>query len=346
MTAADPIESATTEPGSSRLRTVSIIVPTRNRADWLAYLFDALSRQLYPSDLVEVLVVDNSSSDNTKEVVERWANVLPYPVRFFVKANDGPAAARNYGAARAAGDVIAFTDSDCMPEPNWLVNGVGSLKQGVGLVTGPILPRRTADTHFFFNAQLGAVLKDTGLYRTASLFVPRRLFNAVGGFDESYALGAGGALLGGEDTDLGWRIRRRGERAVFQPDAAVVHLATPISLREWLKRPILSQTIPRLLRTYPELRETMLWNRYFHFRDDFFLLLGLAGVIGAIALKWWPLALLPLGFVWSTRRSLAGMVRKGRLDKAAGILLLSLARTTFNVAVLSYASVRYRRLVL
>ena len=346
MTAAESIVSGTSDTGTSRLRTVSVIVPTRNRAGWLAYLFDALSRQVYASDLVEVLVVDNSSGDNTLDVVNRWAEVLPFPVRFFVKANEGPAAARNYGAARATGDVLAFTDSDCVPEPNWLFNGVGALGEGVGLVTGPIIPRRTADTHFFFNAQLGTVARDTGVYRTASLFVPRRLFNSVAGFDESYTLGAGGALLGGEDTDLGWRIKRRGERAVFQPDAAIVHLATPISLREWFNRPLLSQTIPRLLRTYPELRQTMLWHRYFHFRDDFFLLVGLAGVIGAVALRWWPLALLALGFAWSTRSNLVGMLRKGRLDKAVAIFVLLLARTTLNVVVLAYASVRYRRLVL
>src|SRR5258708_32955818 len=114
MTAAGPIESAASDSRRARLRTVSVVVPTRNRAAWLSYLFDALSRQVYASDLVEVVIVDNSSGDNTREVVNRWAQVLPFPVRFFVKANEGPAAARNYGAARPTGDVLAFTDSDCM----------------------------------------------------------------------------------------------------------------------------------------------------------------------------------------------------------------------------------------
>src|SRR5262249_28602146 len=156
------------------------------------YVFRALATQVYPADLVEVLVVDNSSTDSTEEVVEEWADALPFAVRFMRKTNDGPAASRNYGAARATGAVLAFTESDCMPERNWLFNGSRALEKGVGLVTGPIFPRRTAATHFLFNAQIGAVLRDDGLCRTASLIVPRRVFELVGGFDERFTLGWGG----------------------------------------------------------------------------------------------------------------------------------------------------------
>jgi glycosyltransferase involved in cell wall biosynthesis len=346
MTAAEPVAAALPAKAEPRLPTVSVIVPTRNRADWLAYVFHALARQVYPSELVEVLVVDNSSTDDTEEVVRRWADVHPFRVRFYRKANEGPASSRNHAAARAGSEVLAFTDSDCMPEPNWLLNGVRALQDGVGLVTGPIIARRTLDTHFFFNAQLGMVLRDDGLYRTASLFVHRSLFVALGGFDEAFALGPGGAVLGGEDTDFGWRLKRSGQRAVFRPDVSVVHLATPVTLRGWLMRGIPSQVVPRLVRTIPELRKTALWHSYFCSKDDFFFLLGLGGLAAALALHWWPLALLPFGFVWSIRGCLPGMVRKGRLDKAGAMIVLYLARTVLNVAVLSYASVRYRRLVL
>jgi glycosyltransferase involved in cell wall biosynthesis len=344
MSAVDRFED--TKPSTTRLPMVSVVVPTRNRAAWLGYVFDALARQVYPSSSMEVVVVDNSSTDDTEEVVRQWTEVLPFRVRFFRKANEGPASSRNYGAAHAIGEVIAFTDSDCMPDPGWLLNGVRALDDSVGVVTGPIHPRRTADTHFFFNAQLGVVLRDTGLYRTASLIVPRRVFELVGGFDESYALGPGGALIGGEDTDLGWRIRRSGHQAVFRPDVIMVHLATPIKFRDWLTRPILSQILPRLLRTVPELRETMLWHRYFHTDGDFYFVLGVAGVAAAAVTQFWPLALLPLGLVWSMRKGLGGMLRKGRVDKAAVILALLTARRALNVGVLAYASARYRRLVI
>jgi len=331
---------------SATLPAVSVIAPTLNRAPWFAYTLGALARQVYPTALMEVVVVDNSSTDGTEDVVRKWAAALPFPLRFLRKANEGPAVSRNVGARLGTGSVLAFTDSDCMPEPCWLLNGVRALETGVGLVTGPILPRRTADAHFLFNAQMGAVLRDDGLYRTASLIVPREVFEAVGGFDESFTLGWGGALLGGEDTDLGWRIKRTGKSALFRPDVAVVHLATPISVRSWLFRPFLSQILPKLLRTYPDLRRTLLWNRYFHKDSDFFFLVALFGLAGAVAFQWWPLSLLSLGFVWSMRRSLAGMLRKGRVDKAAAMLALLGAQRALNVVVLAYASARYRRLVL
>jgi glycosyltransferase involved in cell wall biosynthesis len=346
MSVPNRLEASEPALAESRLPTVSIIVPTRNRAAWLGFVFDALARQVYPTRLLEVVVVDNSSVDDTEDVVRRWAEALPFRIRFYRKANEGPASSRNYGVAHSTGEVIAFTDSDCMPDPNWLLNGVRALEAGVGLVTGPIYPRRTADTHFFFNAQLGLVLRDTGLYRTASLIVPRPVFELVGGFDESFALGRNGALLGGEDTDLGWRIRRSGYRAVFRPDVVVVHLATPVSFREWLSKSFLTQIIPRLVSGIPELRQTLLWHRYFHAKGDFYLLLAVVALAAALVSHVWLLALPVLGLVWTMRSSLAGMVKKGRVDKAAGIFVLVLVRTTLNVSVLLYASARYRSLVI
>lgn len=326
--------------------TVSIIIPTRNRAAWLAYVFDALARQVYPSDLVEVVVVDNASYDQTDEVVSKWAEHFPFQLRLYRKKNEGPASSRNYGVAHSNGEIIAFTDSDCMPEPNWLRNGVAALGNDGGLVAGPIFPRRTEDTHFFFNAQVGAVVRDTGLYRTANLFVSRRVYDSVGGFDETFALGRNGALLGGEDTDFGWRIRRSGRRPIFQPNVAIVHLATPVSVRNWLVRPVLAQTMARLLRTVPELRQTVLWHRYFHSDEDFFVVLGAAGIAAALALRWWPAALLAMGFVWSIRGNLTGALSRGQFHKAFAMLVLLVVRAGINVCVLSYASVRYRRMVL
>lgn len=323
-----------------QLPSVSVIIPARNRGGWLGYPLYALACQVYPAELVEILIIDDASSDNTEAVVRSWSDVYPLRIRFHRNLRNGPAASRNYGASLAVGEVLAFTDSDCVPDPHWLLNGVHGFVGDVGLVTGPLIPRRTADTHFFFNAQLGPGLGDAGLYRTANLFVTRSVFLDVGGFDETYQLPSG------EDTDFGWRVKRAGRLASFKADAVVVHLATPVSVSSWLRRPVLARTLPRLLRTIPELRHTTMWHRYFHSADDFWLLVGVVGLAGAVALHLWVLALLPVGFVWWTRSNLIGMIKKGRIDKAAAMVCLLAARTACRVAVLSYASLRYRRLVL
>src|SRR5438477_8106339 len=98
--------------GSEPFAFVSVIVPTYNRAAELPYLFSALAAQWYPADRVELIVVDNSSIDDTEGVVAHWSRCLPFKVSFHRKENHGPAASRNYGAARAEGQILAFTDSD------------------------------------------------------------------------------------------------------------------------------------------------------------------------------------------------------------------------------------------
>src|SRR5260370_37755009 len=121
---------------------LSVIVPAYNRSRALPHLFTALAHQLYPADRMELIVVDNSSSDDTEQVVERWARVLPFQVRFYRKDNKGPAASRNYGAARARGDGLAFTDSDCLPVPARLRGAARGLPGGRGHGWGPCTPVR------------------------------------------------------------------------------------------------------------------------------------------------------------------------------------------------------------
>src|SRR5258708_5952897 len=89
--------------GETRFPFVTVVVPTYNRAKTLPFLFESLAKQHYPADRMELIVVDNSSNDNTEEVVEQWKQVFPFRARFSRKDNKGPAASRNYGAARAEG---------------------------------------------------------------------------------------------------------------------------------------------------------------------------------------------------------------------------------------------------
>src|SRR2546421_3162624 len=135
---------------------VSVIVPTYNRAAVLPYLFEAVGRQLYPSASMELIVVDNSSKDDTEAVVDRWRTALPFEVRFYRKENRGPAASRNYSAARARGSILAFTDSDCIPDPCWLRNAAAAFaSRDVGIVCGPFVLRPREDSGLFDHQVLG-----------------------------------------------------------------------------------------------------------------------------------------------------------------------------------------------
>jgi glycosyltransferase involved in cell wall biosynthesis len=331
----------------ARLPLVSVIVPTYNRSTVLPYLFSALARQLYPAKRMELIVVDNSSDDDTELVVGAWARVLPFLVHFYRKENKGPACSRNYGAARARGELLAFTDSDCVPAVQWLRESVRAYQLGAGVVGGPIFPRQRPGGPGLRASQLDAYLRDRGLYPTANLVVRRAAFEAVGGFDERFGLYPWGDLVAGEDADLAWRVRRTGERAAFAPRAVVGHLATPLPLFQLLVRPVRVQILPRLLRSIPELRDVYFWNRYWLSSARIYFYLLLASMLGvALTGSWLPLlGALPF-IVYHARGTTASLLRRGQIVKGIVWLGFVVWLEAVTTATLLVASVRYRRLVL
>jgi glycosyltransferase involved in cell wall biosynthesis len=321
---------------------VSVIVPTYNRASTLPALLEALAEQDWPADRFEVIVVDDASTDDTATVIAAQRAWVPYRLHYYRKDHDGPAAARNHGVARARGRVLAFTDSDCVPQPGWLSSGVRDLAGGAAIVCGPITPMGRR----FLEAQMAPVSRDDGVYPTANLLVRRSAFERAGGFDEGFGVYPWGGLMGGEDTDLAWRIKRSGQRAVFSLGAAVGHQATPISLRAWLLRPAHYQTVPTLVRRIPELRDTHLWGRYFAGRDHLFFQIFWLALLGSAVTRRWLILAATLPWLWLVVPGAWVRVRKGRPDLALGFLLLSLYRYAAETVVLAIGSVRARRLVI
>ena len=93
---------------------VTVIVPAYNAAETLPACLAALATQDYPRSAYEVIVVDDGSTDETAAIAHKCnVSVITQP-------NAGPAAARNRGAAAAQGDLLLFTDADCVPVPGWI----------------------------------------------------------------------------------------------------------------------------------------------------------------------------------------------------------------------------------
>jgi len=325
---------------------ISVIVPTYNRARVLPYLFQALAHQFYPADRMELIVVDNSSSDNTEDVVKRWAEVLPFEVRFYRKDNKGPAASRNYGAARAHGEIVAFTDSDCLPVPGWLRGAAREFGEGAGIVCGPFIPVHREGEGVLI-AQQPAITYDRGCYPTANLMIRKADFDSVSGFDERFGLYPWGELIAGEDADLAWRVRRRGAGVAFAGDVLVGHLSTPMSLWRLLLRPVVVQIIPALLPKIPELRETYLWKRYFNGEAHLLFHIAWIGLALAALTQFWPLALSVVPWTWYYLRNVLvpGIAHEGLRRGFARTALFVYLQVACSV-VLVFASVRYRRVVL
>src|SRR5262245_10412392 len=121
---------------------VSVIVATRNRQALLAETLHALVRQDFPYERFELVVADNGSTDATRSVVERTANLTTRPgLRYVYVASPGKSYALNEALAIARGRIIAFTDDDVRPEPDWLDALVGAMaRPHVAFVAGRVLP--------------------------------------------------------------------------------------------------------------------------------------------------------------------------------------------------------------
>lgn len=272
--AADAVEhSAVMSPTPA----VSVVVPARDAAPTLDRCLRALAAQRLDASF-EILIVDDGSTDQTAAIAARWAP----GVRLITGPGQGPGAARNRGAAEARAPVLAFTDADCFPAPDWLASGVRAIRAGAGLVQGAVAPEPgVARTPFDRTVIVSA---ENGLYPTANVFVRREVFAAVGGFrdwlasqervggrhhfaprDRRRARAARTPI--GEDTLFAWQARRGGARTAFAPDALVHHAVVPGRLwDELLDRWHWASDMPAVAGLVPELRTTCFHRRWFFSR--------------------------------------------------------------------------------
>jgi len=191
---------------SKRAVHVSVVVPTYKRSEMLIRCLAALMAQNYDATAYEVIVADDAACVETRQIVEAWTTgrTRPYPhhtLRYVpVIGNHGPAAARNAGWRAATGDIIAFTDDDCIPSPGWLSAGVAAFTDGVLGVSGKlIVPMERNPTDYERNAAQLA----NGAFITANCFYRRSCLEAIAGFDENFI------TAWREDSDLIFRLWKR-----------------------------------------------------------------------------------------------------------------------------------------
>ena len=197
---------------------ISVVVPHFEDLHGLGLCLDDLGRQTWPRDEVEVIVADNASPSGAAAV----AAVIGGRARLVVVAEKGAGPARNGGAAVARGEILAFTDSDCRPEPGWLAEGVGALSRFdlVGgrmrvLVGDPerMAPAEAFEAVFAFNNE--DYVNRQRFTVTANLLCGRAAFERVGGF------------RAGVSEDFEWcrRAEGLGYRLGYAPAAVVGHPA-------------------------------------------------------------------------------------------------------------------------
>jgi glycosyltransferase involved in cell wall biosynthesis len=239
---------------------VSVVVPVRNRRDLLCSLLAALEAQTFRD--FEVIIVDDCSTDGSAEIAA-VAVVAGSPVRLVRQPGIGAVLAREKGVLAARGDVLAFTDSDCVPTPTWLATGVTAIDAGATMVHGKTMPERPPRPR-----ERTVMAGDDGLFPTCNVFYRRDAFHAAGGFAHvdakllAYRVSARARGLGfGEDTLLGWRVKRTGADVRYVPDAVVHHHVFEPDLMDRLHRALMAAAFPGLVREVPELRAQLVRHR-------------------------------------------------------------------------------------
>ena len=214
---------------------VSVVVPTRNRADLLSDALGSLVEQDYPADRYEILVVDDGSIDDTPSVVEALGQAHPKPrLSLLRQPARNQNAARNRGVSEAKGELIAFFDDDELAPPDWLSGLVAGCTRhpDAEVVGGPYRLRfeappprlcercGPAEGHYELGEEEGEAEEAAG----GNMMIRRRAFARTGQFDES--------LQGhGDDTEWMIRHRRKGGRIVYLPDVAIWHRRRAADLR-------------------------------------------------------------------------------------------------------------------
>jgi glycosyltransferase involved in cell wall biosynthesis len=232
---------------------VSVIVPARNASATIGPLLGALADQDL-DEPYEVIVVDDGSTDGTPELAEAAGD----GVRVIRESGLGPGPARNVGVGHSRGRALAFTDADCVPAPGWLREGLAALRDA-DLVQGAVRPDPSAARAPFDHSV--AVGHEGGLYECASLFVDRDLFERLGGFEDWLPVRVGKPLA--EDIWFGWRARRSGARTAFCERAVVEHAVIPRGPAGFLVERMRVGYFPAIVARVPELRERLLYRRWF-----------------------------------------------------------------------------------
>ncbi|HET9857356.1 MAG TPA: glycosyltransferase [Chthoniobacterales bacterium] len=206
------------------VREFSVIVPSYNRSEPVRACLRSLTAMDYPRDRFEVIVVDDGSREPVDGLATDFEDVLH--LKILRKKHEGPAAARNHGAAHAKGKFLAFTDDDCTASPSWLrALGERLTTAPQDLVGGKIInaldsniysaaSQMILDTVYeHYNPALGRA----HFFASCNFAMTAEKFRALEGFEQDWS------LAGGEDRAFCYRWIHRGWKLNYAPEAVIVH---------------------------------------------------------------------------------------------------------------------------
>ncbi len=207
---------------------ISALICTRNRAKSLEMTLRRFYEQRFAGDYsYELIVVDNGSTDQTKDVIERWVALRPETTRRLFEGRRGQNYARNTAIAAASGDCIVFTDDDVLVSEDWLdeIHREFSADPELRILGGRVLLANEQLQRVAYNAhderRYFKFPHGGGFIMGANMAFRRDFFDRAGLFDSR--LGPGGFFAGADEVELVYRGLKAGCRALYAPNALVYH---------------------------------------------------------------------------------------------------------------------------
>lgn len=201
---------------------LSVCICTYNRADDLALILKSLARLRVPQGRgVEFIIVDNASTDATSAVLNATAAHFPFPLKVVYEPICGSGAAHNCALKHARGEVIAWTDDDCVPAEDWIERILAHFDDDptLEILTGRI--ELYDPSHYPITINTSLEPANITYVLGANMAFRRRLPERIGLFDPRF--GAGAPLRAAEDAEFAFRALRGGGRIAYTPDVLLYH---------------------------------------------------------------------------------------------------------------------------
>jgi GT2 family glycosyltransferase len=320
---------------------ISVVIPSHDRPLRLLWLLNALEDQTLDPARYEVVVAHDSRPPRTQQMLAEHPLAKRGTLRVIQRTpGTGPAPAlRNDGWRAARGALVAFTDDDCRPQPEWLEALAAA---AVGAPAGAVLqgavrsdPREAEVLARVPWARTLHVEPPLWHAATANIAFPRALLERLDGFDEAIR------GPGGEDTDLWARAEDGGAQLVAVPEALVYHAVHPMTLGQYLRSLHRWADIPAVVKRHPRLRRNQPLGIFWKQRHGW-LLLGAAGALATRRSRAGALLALP----WMH----AAWPGSGRTPRGVARALLRLpgraAEDVAEIAAMVRGSVRHRTFLL
>lgn len=324
----------------------TVIIATRSRAanapTPLADCLTALAQQTLATHQFEVVVVDEAANEATATLVATFARHAQIEARYLAQPKrTGLAAARNRGWHAARGRYLAFTDDDCLPQPNWLSAAVVMFQRGAQVITGTLRTQRAPTVRSGQRAVYRSAVstQDTNDFVAANCFIQKAILQRAGGFEESFD------LAWRVDADLQFKLLEIGVPILKCPEAVVVRPYQPADWYVTLTNERQARYDALLYKRHPDLfRQRVLRDEKLALRYYITVMSVLVGLVAAL-LGNVPVALFSLlGFIGLTTWLALERWPSGAASwrEARATILTALAIPFLSAYWRLYGAVKYR----